>query len=791
MEYRAAPPPPFGLAPLLTWKFCIIFALFVILHAGEDGTGITAAAPCLSSQRLALLQFKRSLSRGSQTLLDSWQNESDCCMWKGVSCDNTTGFVTELNIYNLGVQVSEPDDSLFELRQLRYLELGRNLIGGVIPSRLTDLTELTNLGLSYCNFTGTIPEFFKQLSNLTLLDLSGNDLRGQIPPCLLNHPTLQTLYLGFNNLNGSLPEVGNGDSALKKVYFSPNMLHGEIPASICNLLHLELLEGTGNKFTGILHLSLFQDMKNLSYLSLSSNELTVRLPELVDRVHQTEIFSRLEILQLSACNIEGEFPWFLQNAKGLEVLDLSNNNISRKLPAWVWGLPNLQVLFLPNNVIQGFEEAVNISVSINLAFLNLNENQLRGRIPRGLICGLSHLERVELNNNQLTDKLTRLLHNCSSRIKQVLDLSHNRLKGSLPDNWLTSFYQLEVLDLSNNQLHGPIPDKIEISSNAPLNVLNLNDNNLVGRLPRSLSNYSQLQVVNFAKNELSDVFPFWLGHLNHLHVLVLHSNRFYGSILSPFSEHIFPSLQILDISRNQLTGSLPPKLCQSFYSMMRKKPKIDQEYESLLPYEEDITLTIKGQTGIQEIMAILTCIDFSNNLFAGKIPEEIGLLEGLYSLNLSWNYLDGPIPKSLGHLQEMESLDLSHNHLSGSIPEELTRDTFLSVLDLSYNDLQGRIPQDNQLATFNATSFDGNPRLCGPPPPRSCPSSKNGSQESIDPVEEKAPHPCWEYVATGSVGFTVGLLTMALPTLFIRRVEIWYWDRVDRALEALMFLLNH
>ncbi|KAF3786950.1 hypothetical protein EJ110_NYTH24213 [Nymphaea thermarum] len=174
-------------------------------------------------------------------------------------------------------------------------------------------------------------------------------------------------------------------------------------------------------------------------------------------------------------------------------------------------------------------------------------------------------------------------------------------------------------------------------------------------------------------------------------------------------------------------------------------------------FDGELPLTIKRQSQPRTALAIftstLTSIDFSDNRFTGRIPEEMGALKLLYSLNLSWNNLDGPIPKSFGDFQGMESLDLSHNHLSGSIPEELTKDTFLSVLDLSYNNLQGRIPQGNQLSTFGDASFVGNEGLCGSPLPISCPNSNSGSRGSINGVEEKADQdPHWEYLAAG-IGF--------------------------------------
>ncbi|XP_031498025.1 receptor-like protein 19 [Nymphaea colorata] len=779
------------------------------------------AASCLPNQSLALLQFKQSLSQGSLPLLSTWKNESDCCKWEGISCDHTTGFVTGVEIWNLRVQVSDPNSSLFQLSHLQNLDLSGNLVIGAILSRLSELTDLTDIRLSDCNLSGPIPESFKQLSSLTYLDLSRNGLSGEIPLGIVKLPNLQTLRLGNNKLNGSFPEFGNEFSPLVDVDLSYNMLDGEIPPSIIRKVpHLEVLAIQWNGFNGTIDFSLFQNMGNLSILDLSWNNLTVEFPKTVYVNHLVPIFPHLEILYLMSCNIKG------------------------KVPTWVWRLPELQYLDLSHNKLDGFEEAVNINGSrtfdlpsifntslslymsnnnikgtipsslfcnlstlwrlhlsennltgaipdclTNLTGLNeldLSKNQLQGQIPRKLICGSQFLISIDLSDNQFTGEMTRLLYNCSNNYLVVLDLSNNRLTGSLPDNWPTAFDELVVLDLSSNQLQGPIPEEFSNSSTPALQVFNLNDNKLVGRIPRNLSTCSELTVINLSNNELSDVFPFWLGHLDKLSVLVLSSNKLHGSISSLFSMHLFSSLLILDIAGNQLKGHIPSALFQNFSSMKRKQTNVSFEDPSALPYTtnwERLLLTIKGQSQKWRLITILTCIDLSNNLFTGTIPEDIGALDMLYSLNLSRNNLNGPIPTSFGQLQSIESLDLSHNKLSGSIPKELAHDTFLSTLDLSYNNLQGRIPQDNQFDTFNATSFEGNPGLCGPPLPISCPSANSEPQGSINHVNEMAREPHWEYLAAG-IGYAVGFLTTILPILFIRKVGTWFCVHVDRAFET-------
>ena len=54
-----------------------------------------------------------------------------------------------------------------------------------------------------------------------------------------------------------------------------------------------------------------------------------------------------------------------------------------------------------------------------------------------------------------------------------------------------------------------------------------------------------------------------------------------------------------------------------------------------------------------------------HNKIAGAIPEELGLLTNLKTLNLYWNRFSGTIPKELGKLSKLEILTLSRNDLSG------------------------------------------------------------------------------------------------------------------------------
>lgn len=78
--------------------------------------------------------------------------------------------------------------------------------------------------------------------------------------------------------------------------------------------------------------------------------------------------------------------------------------------------------------------------------------------------------------------------------------------------------------------------------------------------------------------------------------------------------------------------------------------------------------------------------------FAGEIPNEVGNLTSLKTLNLCENNLTGAIPKEAGSLYNVELLYLYKNTLRGSIPAEIFNISALQYVDLSFNNLSGTIP---------------------------------------------------------------------------------------------------
>lgn len=89
----------------------------------------------------------------------------------------------------------------------------------------------------------------------------------------------------------------------------------------------------------------------------------------------------------------------------------------------------------------------------------------------------------------------------------------------------------------------------------------------------------------------------------------------------------------------------------------------------------------------------VSSISLSSNNLTGTIPDEIGNLEALWTLNVPYNQLTGEIPASIGKLTNLWSLHLYRNQLTGSIPPELGNMKQLAYCYLDDNQLTGTVPK--------------------------------------------------------------------------------------------------
>ncbi|KAM0873052.1 hypothetical protein ACQ4PT_038310 [Festuca glaucescens] len=116
----------------------------------------------------------------------------------------------------------------------------------------------------------------------------------------------------------------------------------------------------------------------------------------------------------------------------------------------------------------------------------------------------------------------------------------------------------------------------------------------------------------------------------------------------------------------------------------------------------------------------LKLLYLSGNAFSGRFPQSILRLRHLRRLDLAGNRLTGTIPPEIGHrLRALVTLRLARNSFVGPLPTSLEAMAKLAELNVSGNHLSGQIPK-RLAAAFPASSFTGNPELCGAPLRRRC-----------------------------------------------------------------------
>ncbi|XP_052723823.1 receptor-like protein EIX2 [Vigna angularis] len=362
----------------------------------------------------------------------------------------------------------------------------------------------------------------------------------------------------------------------------------------------------------------------------------------------------------------------------LRFLSLSDNSLSLKIdPNWV---PPFQIIYLGLRSCKlGPSFPSWLQTQRSLVSLDISDNRLKGSVPKLFWDNLQNVE--------------------------YLNMSQNNLTGAIPNNISFKLFNRPSIFLNSNNFEGKIPQfllqiPVSMGSLVKLNVLVLRNNNLTGELASTLKNYSNLIMLDVAENMFYGPIPSWIGEsMQQLIILSMRGNHFSGHL--PIQLCYLKHIQLLDLSRNMLSKGIPSCVEQVF-----KNPELQ-----------------------------LKIIDISSN-------------------NLS------------------ESIDLSRNHFSGKIPSSLSEIDDLGKLDLSQNSLSGRIPWGRHFETFDGSSFEGNIDLCGEQLNKSCPG--DGDQTIIKLSKAEATNDdedsCFNealYMSMG-IGYFTGFWSLVGPMLLWR-----------------------
>ncbi|KAL6011678.1 hypothetical protein ACLOJK_002126 [Asimina triloba] len=255
---------------------------------------------CLDREREALNTFRNALVDPS-CVLCSWDQVDDCCKWRGISCDNHTGYVMKLDLHADSVDSrlrGQIHPALLQLKHLRVLDLSSNdFSGSTIPSFLGSMKELGHLDLSLAGFSGRIPHQLGNLHKLVSLHLFSNSGSSADNLWLLTNMT-SVEYLGMSFVNTSLA--------------TQHWVH-----------------------------AIMNSCPSLVELHLPSCALYF-IPPFLSPLN----FSSLRVLHIPQNNFNSPIPNWIANISSLISLDLYSNNFSGRAPYQMSQLPNLEELSL-------------------------------------------------------------------------------------------------------------------------------------------------------------------------------------------------------------------------------------------------------------------------------------------------------------------------------------------------------------------------------------------------------------------------------------------------------------
>ena len=694
-----------GFMPLDHLLFTLfLFVIFSVNHA------------CNHTDRNSLLSLPFHTS--SPPL--NWSSV-DCCHWEGISCDHK-GQVTDIWLPSKGL-VGTISPSLGKLTSLSHLNLSQNSLSGSLPKGLfSSLNQLKVLDLSYNHLSGDIGSVSGLPSSIQIVDISSNRLNGMIDPSFLQRAlSLINLNVSNNSFTGPIPSSPCINSPfVMLIDFSHNHHDGQVPSGLGGCSKLKVFRAGFNSLSG----------------SLPSNIYSA---------------TELEEISLPFNDLSGPIKNEISNLTKLTIIELYDNKLSGKLPRNIGKLPKLRYMLLHMNCLTGSLPQF-LTNCTNLVKLNLRYNFIGGDISTLNFSSLQQLTILDLGFNEFSGNLPASLFSCKSL--RSLRLCQNQLEGQIQPELLQLKF-LSFLSFASNRLTN-ITGAIKIMMRCKtLSIVFLNRNFLHEVIPADGSivgsNGCNLRLLSLDSSQLTGQLPIWLSKLKKLEILSLSFNRITGSIPGWLST--LPRLYYIDLSNNLISGEFP----NEFYGLQamvseqaRNLDLVDRSYLDLpiIFYNHDIYGQYNYLSNVPQGILI------GNNNISGIIPVEISRLRCLHVLDLSHNNFSGSIPNQISELTNLEELNLSGNQLSGELPASLASLHFLSQFSVANNNLHGLIPSGTQLQSFNASAYEGNLGLCGPPLLECAHIVSNNGDKDIQDEEDEPSIPWFPIIVV--LGFITG-----------------------------------
>ena len=628
---------------------CLPDALVAWYQALEERNGPVCP------DREVLRALYEAAGGGGWTNADGWLGDGRLGEWYGVDVDSS-GLVSTVDLAGNGLSGGLPG-RLGDLAGLTALRVGDNALTGRLPTslRLTPLQELRYADTDLCvpveawfqEWLATLAQHegtgvqcpplsardilavlyettdgpnWEESGNwltdaplgewhgveadadgtVVSLDLRGNRLDGPIPLELGGLAELDTLILFDNRLDGPIPSELGRLAKAKLVVLAANELSGPIPAELGGMANVEGLFLNGNKLTSVP--AELGELANLRELSLNFNQLTSVPAELGG-------LAKLEYLGLWSNELTS-VPPELGELGSLVELDLDENRLT-SIPAELGRLERLELLWLESNELMSIP--AELSALESLLLLVLKGNRLTA-VPIGP-GGYPNLEILDLSSNEFTSFPREL---SALNGLWLLVLEGNRLTAVPPGPG--GFASLGILDLSSNAFTS---------------------------FPRELGELDNLRQLELDGNRLTDIPPA-IGGMGG--IAGTERLAHYADELPPAPVRLSESRDPwwLDPDRNQLT------------SISRKLGTVDA-LRTHLEFDRSRSTNVGSRVGG---FASLEVLDLSSNEFSGSLPAGLVEFTGLTSLGLADNAkLTGALPLDMTALERLEDLHTTGTEL--------------------------------------------------------------------------------------------------------------------------------
>ncbi|KAF8020834.1 hypothetical protein BT93_G1303 [Corymbia citriodora subsp. variegata] len=514
--------------------------------------------------------------------------------------------VLNLHSNNFSGRISSSKDSALICghSNLKTIDVSRNNFSGQLPSQFGNFKDLEFLDFSCNSILGSIPATVGKLSSLRKLHLFSNKLSGNLPESIGRLSNLEELDIRHNQLEGVVNELHFANvTSLTVLYFYSNELVLNISTSWVPSFQLQKIFMSGCK-VGPRFPYWLRTQRNISILDMSnasiSDEVPNWLPDVLSNIEKLDLSDNmlrgnisqiigkniplLKVVLLFRNNLSGDIPNSLCMSNELRVLDLSKNQLFGRLPqCWRKSQANLEWISLGDNKLNG-QFPYSLCHLKRLGVLGLHENDLNGVLPKCLL--KLDLAYLDLSDNQFIGRIP--LFGRHSQSFEIIDLERNYFTGEIPLQ-LCHLDNLRYLSLAHNNLSGGIPRCFNnlslmwansnfspyrrFSSSFSIMVdmkgtsrefttslrylfsMDLSSNALDGQIPEGLTWLAQLQNLNLSRNKLIGEIPTDIGNLRKLESLDLSNNKLSGEI--PPSLSNLDSLGCLDLSFNNLSGRVP------------------------------------------------------------------------------------------------------------------------------------------------------------------------------------------------------------------------------------------